>query len=314
MAKKKLQIFISSTFKDLEEERQAAVEAILGSKHIPAGMELFKAGNTSQLETIKKWINESDLYMLILGGRYGSIEPKTGKSYTQLEYEYALEKKIPVFAVVLDESFLYEKAAKKQYEVFETDNKDKYIEFKKFVMTKIVKVVEDCKDIQIAIKDSISELENDYPLCGWVRASEVEDSTEIIKENNKLLKENEKLKSQLQKVKDEDKIGKFDYEELKKVLKKKVLNISGVYFEDKKDLETNYLEFFVKYKNIFVIGITNAPKAGIFQKHIFNKISPFLISFGLLEINKITGVIYRRLEISKVGLDFIARLEFENSK
>ncbi|WP_447406827.1 DUF4062 domain-containing protein [Clostridium perfringens] len=68
--KKKLQIFISSTYLDLQEEREAAVEAVLESKHIPAGMELFRAGNRSQLETIKKWIDESDIYMLILGGRY----------------------------------------------------------------------------------------------------------------------------------------------------------------------------------------------------------------------------------------------------
>ena len=90
--KKKLQIFISSTYKDLQDERQAAVEAILGSNNIPAGMELFKAGNNSQWETIKKWINDSDIYMLILGGRYGSIEPTSKKSYTQLEYEYAISK------------------------------------------------------------------------------------------------------------------------------------------------------------------------------------------------------------------------------
>lgn len=39
--KKKYQIFISSTYQDLKEERQAAVEAILKAGHIPAGMELF---------------------------------------------------------------------------------------------------------------------------------------------------------------------------------------------------------------------------------------------------------------------------------
>ena len=83
---KKLQVFVSSTYTDLIEERQAAVQAILDAGHIPAGMELFKAGNRSQLETIYKWIDESDIYMLILGGRYGSIESKSGKSYTQLEY------------------------------------------------------------------------------------------------------------------------------------------------------------------------------------------------------------------------------------
>jgi hypothetical protein len=72
-------------------ERQAAVEAILRAGHIPAGMELFAAGDESQLETIRRWIDDSDVFMLILGGRYGSIEPKSGKSYLQLEYEYAAD-------------------------------------------------------------------------------------------------------------------------------------------------------------------------------------------------------------------------------
>ncbi len=81
---KKLQIFVSSTYKDLIAERQAAVEAILTAGHIPAGMELFSAGDESQLETIYRWIDESDIFMLLLGGRYGSIEKTSGKSYTQL--------------------------------------------------------------------------------------------------------------------------------------------------------------------------------------------------------------------------------------
>ena len=80
---KKLQVFVSSTYTDLIEERQAAVEAILDAGHIPAGMELFKAGNESQLKTIYKWIDESDVYMLILGGRYGSIESKSSKKHSR---------------------------------------------------------------------------------------------------------------------------------------------------------------------------------------------------------------------------------------
>lgn len=59
---KKLQVFVSSTYTDLIEERQAAVEAILDAGHIPAGMELFKAGK-SQMKTIRKWIDESDIYI-----------------------------------------------------------------------------------------------------------------------------------------------------------------------------------------------------------------------------------------------------------
>ena len=73
---KKLQIFVSSTYSDLISERQACVETILSLGHIPAGMELFAAGSESQLETIKRWIDNCDVYMLIVGGRYGSLEPK----------------------------------------------------------------------------------------------------------------------------------------------------------------------------------------------------------------------------------------------
>lgn len=62
----KLQVFISSTFQDLTKDRQAAVEAILKSGHIPAGMELFTAGDKSQWEVIQRWITDSDVYMLIL--------------------------------------------------------------------------------------------------------------------------------------------------------------------------------------------------------------------------------------------------------
>jgi hypothetical protein len=88
--KRKLQVFISSTYSDLKEERQAAVEAILKAGHIPAGMELFTAGDKSQMATIERWIDESDVFMLILAGRYGSIEPTTGLSYVELEYDYAV--------------------------------------------------------------------------------------------------------------------------------------------------------------------------------------------------------------------------------
>ena len=103
---KKIQVFVSPTYTDLKEERQAAVEAILSSGHIPAGMELFTAGDESQMTVIERWIDESDVYLLLLGGRYGSIEKVSGKSYTHLEYDYAIKKKIPLFAVLItDEAF-----------------------------------------------------------------------------------------------------------------------------------------------------------------------------------------------------------------
>ena len=178
---KKLQVFVSSTYTDLKEERQAAVQAILDAGHIPAGMELFKAGNESQLKTINKWIDESDVYMLILGGRYGSVETKSDKSYTQLEYEYALSKDIPVFAVVLSESFLTTKINLMGLsDVMEQKAPDKYQSFKSLVMSKIIREVDDCKDIKITIHTTLNEFINEYDLTGWVRNSKENDTIQLL--------------------------------------------------------------------------------------------------------------------------------------
>src|SRR5215469_1418567 len=103
MRKRKLQIFLSSTYEDLIDERLAAMEAILAAGHIPAAMEQFSPGDETAWEKITAWIDESDAFILILGGRYGSIEPNSGKSYVECEYEYAVEKKKPFFALVVSE-------------------------------------------------------------------------------------------------------------------------------------------------------------------------------------------------------------------
>lgn len=95
---KKYQVFISSTFEDLKEERGKVIETLLNKNCIPVGMEYFPAANDEQMTIIKHLIDECDYYILILGGRYGSIDPITNKSYTQLEYEYAVERGVPISA------------------------------------------------------------------------------------------------------------------------------------------------------------------------------------------------------------------------
>src|SRR5215211_977736 len=137
--KRKLQVFISSTFADLKEERQAAVEAVLTAGHIPAGMELFAAGDESQMNVIKRWIDESDVYLLILGGRYGSIEPSSQKSYIHLEYDYAVAQQKPLFAVVINEAYLEAKTKQYGFEVLERERQKELEEFRTYVLTKMVK-------------------------------------------------------------------------------------------------------------------------------------------------------------------------------
>ena len=79
---KRYQIFISSTYNDLKEERQAVLESILKLRHIPVGMEQFVATNEEQFGYIKRLIDETDYYVLIIGNRYGTLG-EDGISYTE---------------------------------------------------------------------------------------------------------------------------------------------------------------------------------------------------------------------------------------
>lgn len=213
MAKKKLQVFISSTYIDLIDERQSAVQAVLDSGHIPAGMELFKAGNETQLDTIYKWIDNSDVYMLILGGRYGSVEEKAKKSYTRLEYEYAISKGIPIFSVVLTDNFLKRKSIELGDEtVYEQKNIDKYKDFKELVLSKIVGMVDDSKDIKIAIHKTLVDFLEDYDMVGWIRSNDVEANVTLLQQSNDLTVENKKLNEENIKLQEEISLLKANFE------------------------------------------------------------------------------------------------------
>lgn len=167
---RKFQVFISSTYEDLIDERQAAVSAILAAGHIPAGMELFTAGDVSQMTTIRKWIAESDLFLLILGARYGSIEPTTQNSYIELEYDFALEKGLPFFALVPRDAYIEKKVKRKGSSPLEADNPAKLKTFREKELSRLSSFYDDLKDIEIGIHRSIAALSSEHELSGWVRA------------------------------------------------------------------------------------------------------------------------------------------------
>ena len=72
---KKYQVFVSSTYVDLVPERQEIMNALLELDCIPAGMELFPAADEDQWSLIKGVIDECDYYIVVIGGRYGSLGP-----------------------------------------------------------------------------------------------------------------------------------------------------------------------------------------------------------------------------------------------
>lgn len=95
---KRYQVFISSTFKDLIEERNKVIEAVIGNNCMPAGMEYFPATREKQFSYIKKIIDDCDFYILISAGKYGSLA-EDDISYTEKEFDYAVasQKEIMCF-------------------------------------------------------------------------------------------------------------------------------------------------------------------------------------------------------------------------
>ncbi|HDR2159235.1 TPA: DUF4062 domain-containing protein [Enterobacter cancerogenus] len=316
--KRKLQVFVSSTFTDLIEERQAAVSAILKAGHIPAGMELFTAADRSQMDIIKKWIDESDVYMLILGGRYGSIELTTGKSYTELEYDYAVEQGKALFAVVIKEEALEKKVKEHGTDFLERDEPKSLSEFKKKVLSNISSFFEDVKDIRLCVHESLSDFSANRKLKGWVSADEIIDTHDLAEEIKKLNEENRKLKSDIEtkdkKIKSLIDNKDAEFKELTDILNAIEITIPKKQIGSDTDVETNLLSVFFTCKDSFVNGITNDIDMKTWENYLFYVISPMLKIHGLMENEKVAGVRYRRYVATELGTKLLAYIEKKDIK
>lgn len=186
---------MSSTYKDLTEERSEVMQALLELDCIPVGMELFPAADDDQWTLIKRLIDDCDYYILIVGGRYGSLN-KSGISFTQMEYEYAILNEIPIIGFLhkSPDDIPVGKSEK------EPELKLKLLEFKKLVEKKMCRYWDSPADLGSQVSRSLVKLIKEKPRPGWVKATYLpsEDSTKEILE---LRKQNEILKTELNKVK-----------------------------------------------------------------------------------------------------------------
>lgn len=322
--KKKLQVFISSTYQDLKPERQAAVEAILKSGHIPAGMELFSAGSESQLETIRRWIDESDVYMLILGGRYGSVDPKTSLSYTELEYDYAVAQGKPLFAVVITESALDKKIKDEGRDAMETENPKELKLFKEKVLTRISTFFSDSKDIKLAVHETIADLQNRNHFTGWVSGKEVPDVTSLIDEIARLRGERDEALKQASEAKiiqertsskSPSSAQNEEFRELITALKN--LEISTKVFnqaEDEPAIDIPVIRIFDAMRDTLITGVTNRSGISDIHKLLYYNICPKLEMHGLAAIEKVPGVAWQRYRLTTKGKGLLVFLDKNKPK
>jgi hypothetical protein len=183
------QVFVSSTYTDLKEERAEVLQAIWELDCIPTGMEAFVAANESQWEVIKRVINECDYYVLIIGGRYGSVT-EDGISYTEKEFRYAQDLGIPVLAFV--------HANPEEIAVGKSEKDDKLREklesFRAEVMNKFpVRTWTGAVELGGLVSRSLTREIKVNPRPGWIR-NDGSSPIALLEQVNKLSEENRALR------------------------------------------------------------------------------------------------------------------------
>lgn len=193
---KKYQVFVSSTFRDLVDERQDTIRSILDLGHIPAGMELFPAADTEQLTYIKKVIDECDYYVLIMGGRYGSLDPE-GISFTEREYDYAVENGKVVLAFPHGDLASIPVGKSETAERMRTN----LSEFRAKVMAgRLVREWTTREQLESLVVKALVHATSHHPAIGWIRGNAAA-SEDLLREINNLRVENQDLKQRNDKLK-----------------------------------------------------------------------------------------------------------------
>jgi hypothetical protein len=189
---KRYQVFVSSTYADLAEERRHVIQALMEMDCIPAGMELFPAADEEQWEFIKRVIEDCDYYLLIIGGRYGSIT-EDGISYTEKEFDYAVENGLKVVALIHGEpdDIPFGNSEKNE------ELRNKLFSFRDKVMDgRLVKFWRTATELPGLVALSMTKTVKMYPAIGWVRTNNLANE-DVLMELNELRKENSSLQKSL---------------------------------------------------------------------------------------------------------------------
>lgn len=160
---KKYQIFISSTYMDLKEIRSIAFTSILEMGHIPVGLDIFQVSDDYSTEKyVSKYIDSSQLIVVIIGDRYGSIA-QSGKSFVEEEYLYALTKNKKIMFFV-----------NSKYRQNDDPNYQKFV--RKIIKTNLIVLWDNPTDFKMKLVSNISQiLANNPPLTYWAKTSSAVD-------------------------------------------------------------------------------------------------------------------------------------------
>jgi hypothetical protein len=249
----RFQVFISSTYSDLIEERSKVYGAVVEADCFAAGMEAFPASGDEQFEHIKKVIDQSDYYVLIIGGRYGS-RSGDGVSYTEMEFNYAISKGIPilVFAHRDIESLPLERRENDE------DSIRRLSEFRGRALNgRLGKMWGDADGLANQVMRSLLKISHESPGIGWLRSSN-EHVENIVKERDEVTR----LLN----------VAQLEVNRLSEIISEPAENLSGG--EDRVELEFSY-----KYRDNRGQSHTDNASASTTWNKILCSIGPDLIDW-----------------------------------
>ncbi len=160
---RKHQVFVSSTYKDLVEERKEVIHALLELDCIPSGMELFPATDEDAWSLITEVIDGCDYYVLILAGKYGSTN-KEGLGYTEMEFDYAVSKQMPIICFIHEDIGDLPASKVESSEV----GKERLATFRSKAQEKHCKFWVNAHDLGGKVSRSLVQLKKKHPSDGWV--------------------------------------------------------------------------------------------------------------------------------------------------
>ncbi|MFK7843962.1 MAG: SUMF1/EgtB/PvdO family nonheme iron enzyme [Rhodothermales bacterium] len=97
-------VMISSTSRDLPDYRDQVLSACLKAEMFPRMMEDLPASGKDAIEASLAMVDTAEIYIGIFAYRYGYVPDGHNISITQMEYEHAINRGIPILIFIMDES------------------------------------------------------------------------------------------------------------------------------------------------------------------------------------------------------------------
>lgn len=267
---RRYQVFVSSTYEDLRHERAAVIEALLQLDCFPAGMELFPAADEDSWSLIQRVIDESDYYVVVSAGKYGTRKKGSTKSFTHLEYEYASETAKPTIAL------LHRDLTQLPSGVTDSGSDRQALEeFRRQLQEKNCRLWSDRGELVAAVFAGIQHLKKFRPADGWIKGSEA----------------NTALKDELLAVRRELEESHHEVEELKKRLVP----------DDIEGLAKGTDMVAINFELAVLLEQRKTLEAMVMWQELFQAILPLTYGAGSTQvrIRRILGELIRRNEFSK---------------